>query len=300
MRGRFASISWARSPVVVEPSACQVSSDAGLLPFRQLDEQLGLTRQFAEVLTDRRRGGYVGHTFLEMTRARIYGILADYADQNGHDVLRSDPIFKWLCGRAITCAENDLVLMVCLLHGIAATLVHRLLVSRRVLAGPSVGWSSSAKPMPKAPTAARSSPIGRERRSSPEPPQQDLPNEALAGHQRRNGHNRRREHDALGEGQPCTWRTRLIKVAARVRQTSRRVLVELSASWPYLGYFHRVAQRVLPSPAPSPPIAVDPRANSKLPASAAQSPLGGKGGGLYLVSSHPPWTQNPRRPALNP
>ena len=34
-------------PVVVEPSACQVSSDAGLLPFRQLHEQLGLTRQFA-------------------------------------------------------------------------------------------------------------------------------------------------------------------------------------------------------------------------------------------------------------
>ena len=89
------------------------------------------------------------------------------------------------------------------------------------------------------------------------------------------------------EGQPCTWRTRLIKVAARVRQTSRRVLVELSASWPYLGYFHRVAQRVLPSP----PLAANSsysRANSKLPASAAQSPLGGKGGGLYLVSSHPP------------
>ena len=33
-------------PVVVEPSAGQVSSDAGLLPFRQLDERLGLTRQF--------------------------------------------------------------------------------------------------------------------------------------------------------------------------------------------------------------------------------------------------------------
>ena len=41
-------------PVVVEPSAGQVSSDAGLLPFRQLDERLGLTRQFAEALTDRR------------------------------------------------------------------------------------------------------------------------------------------------------------------------------------------------------------------------------------------------------
>ena len=36
-----------------------------------------------------------------MARARIYGILADYADQNDHDVLRSDPIFKLICGRSI-------------------------------------------------------------------------------------------------------------------------------------------------------------------------------------------------------
>lgn len=34
-------------PIVVEPSEAQISSDAGLLPFRQLDEQLGFTRQFA-------------------------------------------------------------------------------------------------------------------------------------------------------------------------------------------------------------------------------------------------------------
>ena len=68
-------------PVVVEPSAGQISSDAGLLPFRQLDEQIGLTRQFAEALTDPRHPSYVDHTFLEMTRMRVYGILADYPDQ---------------------------------------------------------------------------------------------------------------------------------------------------------------------------------------------------------------------------
>jgi hypothetical protein len=92
------------TPVVVQPSAAQISSDGGLLAFRQLDEQLGLTEQFAKALADRRHGCAIGHTFLEMTRSRIYGILADYADQNDHDVLRSDPIFKLLCGRSI---EDD-------------------------------------------------------------------------------------------------------------------------------------------------------------------------------------------------
>ena len=42
-------------PVVVVPSAAQVSSDAGLLPFRQLDQRLGLSRQFAEALDTTRR-----------------------------------------------------------------------------------------------------------------------------------------------------------------------------------------------------------------------------------------------------
>jgi len=93
-------------PIVVEPSAEQVSSDAGLLPFRQLDERIGLTRQFVAALTDRRHVGYIDHSFLEMTRMRVYGILADYADQNDHDVLRSDPIFKVLCNRAIV--DDDL------------------------------------------------------------------------------------------------------------------------------------------------------------------------------------------------
>jgi hypothetical protein len=58
-------------PVVVESSGAQVSSDAGLLPFRQLDEQLGLTRLFAEALADRRHAGRIGHSFLEMVRMRV-------------------------------------------------------------------------------------------------------------------------------------------------------------------------------------------------------------------------------------
>ena len=452
--------------VVVGPGAAQVSSDAGLLPFRQLDERLGLTRQFAEALSDSRHDGYVDHTLLEMTRMRVYGILADYPDQNDHDVLRSDPIFKLLCDRsttdgdlasqptlsrfenavdtrsffrlrdvlidqflasfptpprhltldidpfddathgqqqltffhgyygqyqylprAITCAENELALDVCLLHGTAHAalgadddveyvapfaqawpdvrihvrgdsglgvprmydvcerldidytfglgmnarlkkLTDPLLaeaVARRDASGeaqrlfaafwykadswPAQRWvivkceanaegtnrravvtnrrgawccrrgydgyadrgeSENRNKELKAGlqadrlsdhryfanlfrlylhTAAYNLLVHmRQAVADPPPPppaSDDVPVEALAGRQRRGWHNHRREHDPLGKGQPCTWRTRLIKVGAYVRESTRRVVVELSSNWPYLRHFQQVSQRIL-------------------------------------------------------
>ena len=72
-------------PVVVEPSAGQLSSDAWLLPIRQFDQRIGLTEQFAQALGDRRRQRSVDHPFLQMVRMRIYGVLADYPDQNDRD-----------------------------------------------------------------------------------------------------------------------------------------------------------------------------------------------------------------------
>ncbi len=76
----------------------------------------------------------------------------------------------------------------------------------------------------------------------------EVPIEALAGRRRRSHHNRRRAHDPLGQGQPCTWRTRLIKVAALVYESTRRVVVRLSSSWPYLGHYQAVSQQVSPVP----------------------------------------------------
>jgi hypothetical protein len=43
----------------------------------------------------------------------------------------------------------------------------------------------------------------------------------------------------------------LIKVAARVTERARRVLVKLSGSWPYLEYYRRVRDRVLALRAPA-------------------------------------------------
>lgn len=460
-------------PIVVEPSESQLSSDAGLLPIRQFDEALGLTEAFVDALSDRRYQPSVTHGLGEMVRSRIYGILADYPDQNDHDVLRSDPVFKLVAGRspdaedlasqptlsrfenaidvkslrrlqdvfieqfiasfdspprqitldidpfddpthgaqqltffhgyyrqyqylprAITCAENDLVAMICLLHGTAhpalgadddvSYLVGRLRQAfpgvRIVLRADSglgvprmyeacewleidftigIGMNSTLRKwsdpllahcleefertgqpqrkfcafwyqagswpaqrwvvvkcevhaqgtnrravvtnrpgafvLPGAVYdayadrgesenrnkelkcgfqadrlsdhrymanlfrlylhAAAHNLLVRLRRLVADPPREfadaEVPGEAATGRSRRQRHNRRRERDPLGEGHPGTWRTRLIKVAARVSERARRVLVEVSGNWPYLEHYRRVSDQVLAFSAPS-------------------------------------------------
>jgi hypothetical protein len=461
------SFAFSRKPVVVEPSESQLSSDAGLLPIRQFDAAIGLTDQFAAALTDLRYQPSVRHDLQEMVRMRIYGILADYPDQNDHDVLRSDPVFKLLAGRsadgkdlasqptlsrfenaidvaslrrlqdvfldqfiasfdkppsqltfdidpfddpthgaqqltffhgyygqyqylprAITCAENDLVVMICLLFGTASPALGaedelEYLVTRLREVWPDVRImlrADSGFGVPKmyavcerleidytigigmnATLKKYSDPLlercldqfeeenetqrkfcafwyqagswpaqrwtiikcevnsqGTNRRAvvttrpgafvlpgatydeyadrgesenrnkelkcglqadrlsdhrymanlfrlylhalgynllarlrhvvaapPPEPNGAEVPSEALAGPKRRQHHNRRREHDPLGRGQPGTWQSRLIKVAARITESSRRVLVELSGSWPFLDHYRLVSDRVL-------------------------------------------------------
>jgi Transposase DDE domain group 1 len=72
-------------PIQISVSEAPLTSDAGLLPLRQFDERIGLTKQLAAVLDDPRDPELTEHTFLEMVRSRVFGILAGYEDQNDHD-----------------------------------------------------------------------------------------------------------------------------------------------------------------------------------------------------------------------
>src|SRR5450755_3260794 len=87
-------------PIQVEESDAPLTSDAGLLPLRQFNERIGLTAQFVAVLDDPRDPELTEHTFLQMVRSRVFGILASYEDQNDHDALRTDPVFKLLADRS--------------------------------------------------------------------------------------------------------------------------------------------------------------------------------------------------------
>ena len=75
-------------PIQIEVADAPLSSDVGLLPLRQFNQRIGLTKQFAE-----------------MVRMRIFGILAGYQDQNDHDTLRTDAIFKLIAERSPTDAD---------------------------------------------------------------------------------------------------------------------------------------------------------------------------------------------------
>lgn len=450
--------------ICVEPTDENLSTDAGLLIFRQFDEPRRFTAGFAEQLDDSRDDP--DHSMLEMVRSRVFGILAGYEDQNDHDALRSDPVFKLLADRspdanplasqptlsrfensitprsllrledwfierfvnsfdapprvitldvdvfddpahgaqqltlfhgyyrqyqylvrAITCAENDLVVLPTLLYGTADPalglcgdlervvralrekfpqvrillradsgyskpwlheLCERLDVEfsigigmnsvlkrrsnellqqaieqfeqtgepQRLFTGfdyqagtwPTSRWvvvkcevnsqGTNRRAVVSNRPGARVLPQGvydeyaergesenrnKElkcelsadrlsdhrymancfrmflhslannllvslRRTIAAPPDETsdtLPAEAWSGRARRRHFNRRREADPLGEGHACTWRMRLIKVAARITVTARRVRVFLSGSWPFLDHYRDVGRVLL-------------------------------------------------------
>lgn len=461
---------FAPRPIQIELSDAPLTSDAGLLLLRQFDDRIGLTSQFAAALDDPRDPQQIEHSFLDMVRMRVFGILAGYEDQNDHDTLRTDPAFKLIANRlpedahlasqptlsrfenqidiaslkrlrdvfidqfiasfaepplgltfdldavddethgaqqltlfhgyyeqyqylplVITCAENDALVMISLRHGTAAAslgadddltyLVRRLRAAwpdvrirvrgdcgfgvpalhelsealdlmgtfgqsanavlqretEELLAEAVRRWDQTHEPQrlfagfwyraktwsaprwtivkaeanaqgtnrrfvttnrPGGPSypeatydeyalrgesenrnkefkcglamdrlsdhrflanyfrlylhAAALNLLARLRREVAEPPPApagDVPAGALPEPTRKRYHNARRRRDPLGEGQPATWRLLLIKVAAVVVVSCRRIVIRLSGSWPNRAFFEQVRQHVCRRPA---------------------------------------------------
>jgi hypothetical protein len=76
----------------------QVTTDAGLLAYRELDETLGLTEMGADVLTDSRLGSNKRHGLLPLLRQSIYSRLAGYEDVNDAERLCVDPAMRHVVG----------------------------------------------------------------------------------------------------------------------------------------------------------------------------------------------------------
>ena len=79
-----------------------ITSDGGLLVYRELDDTLGLTDTGADSLADARAGKNGRHLLVGLLRPSVFGRLAGYEDVSDAEQLCGDPAMRWVVdGRAI-------------------------------------------------------------------------------------------------------------------------------------------------------------------------------------------------------
>lgn len=77
----------------------KVTSDAGALLLREVDQHFGFIDQFARCLTDHRDPDATEHSVLDLLKQRIFGLCLGYEDLNDHDRLRHDPLLALVVGK---------------------------------------------------------------------------------------------------------------------------------------------------------------------------------------------------------
>ena len=77
----------------------KVTTDAGLLAYRELDDALGLTLMVGDELVDPRTGKNGQRAMKGLFRQSVFVRLGGYEDVNDADCLGRDPAMRWIVGR---------------------------------------------------------------------------------------------------------------------------------------------------------------------------------------------------------
>ena len=85
--------------IKLEFPGARITSDGGLLAYRELDGALGLTDVAITQLLDGRRGKKGRHTLVGLFRQSVFGRLAGYEDVNDAERLAHDPAMRAIVGR---------------------------------------------------------------------------------------------------------------------------------------------------------------------------------------------------------
>ena len=85
--------------VKLEFHGSRITSDAGILVHRELDDTLGLTDLAGAVLSECRRGKNIRHLLTGLLRQSVFGRLAGYEDVNDADRLAHDPAMRAVVDR---------------------------------------------------------------------------------------------------------------------------------------------------------------------------------------------------------
>src|ERR1035441_1378950 len=82
------------SSLKIDFQGSRITSDAGLLVVRELDEGLGLSQLISNNLTDAGRGKNTQLPLPDMLRQSIHSRLAGYEELNDAERLSQDPTFR--------------------------------------------------------------------------------------------------------------------------------------------------------------------------------------------------------------
>jgi hypothetical protein len=77
-----------------------ITSDAGGLLLREVDDKFGIIRQFARCFDDHRDPLKTTHPVQDLLAQRVFGLALGYEDLNDHDQLRHDPLLAVLAGKS--------------------------------------------------------------------------------------------------------------------------------------------------------------------------------------------------------
>jgi hypothetical protein len=86
--------------VVADFAGGRITSDAGGLLLRELDQRYRIAENSARCLHDPRDGHKVKHDLLTLVRQRLFAIAQGYEDNNDAATLAKDPAFKIMAGKA--------------------------------------------------------------------------------------------------------------------------------------------------------------------------------------------------------
>ena len=82
----------------LEIHGSKITSDAGFLAYRELDDALGLTEVARDLFHDSRTGKNGWHGMTGPFRQSVFARLGGYDDVNDADRLGRDPAMRWIVG----------------------------------------------------------------------------------------------------------------------------------------------------------------------------------------------------------
>jgi hypothetical protein len=85
--------------VVAQFDGGDITSDAGGLMLREVEQRTGILKKFAACFVDYRNPEAIQHPVDDLVAQRAYGLCLGYEDLNDHDELRADPVLAVMVGK---------------------------------------------------------------------------------------------------------------------------------------------------------------------------------------------------------